>query len=189
MKEIEILIEVKDSKDKVLEKLSQFEKKGLKMTLDVYYYDPLREDLKPSDTGRLNACFRLRSKDGKCTVAYKVDHFDGETWSHSDEYETEVGDLETAEKIVEKLGLKELVRIDNEKHTFTTSEYEIVLEDVKELGLYMEVEKLEEVPDDKVQEAKGEIREFLQSLDIRLGEEQNAGKPELMLRKLGVDLK
>ena len=54
---------------------------------------------------------------------------------------------------------------------------------MKGLGLFMEVEKLDEVSDDKVHETKKEIRAFLESLDIKLGQEQNAGKPELMLRK------
>lgn len=184
MKEIEILIEVKSSKDEALKALGQFRSEGVKKTLDVYFYDPLRTDLQADAEGKLNACFRLRQKDGKNTIAYKVDHFEGEEWSHSDEYETEVKDFDTALQIVEKLGLQELVRIDNEKHTYMTDEYEIVLEDVKDLGLFMEVEKLKEVLDDKVSETKEEIRQFVQGLAIEFGQEQNAGKPELMLRKL-----
>lgn len=184
MKEIEILIEVKSSKKEALKVLEQFQSEGIKKTLDIYFYDPLRVDLQVNEEGRLNACFRLRQKDGKNTVAYKVDHFEGAEWSHSDEYETEVKDFDTAIQIVEKLGLQELVRIDNEKHTYTTDEYEIVFEDVKDLGLFMEIEKLAQVPDEKVQETKEEIRAFIKSLSIEFGEEQNAGKPELMLRKL-----
>lgn len=182
MKEIEILIEVKSSKEEVLKVLEQFQFEGIKKTLDIYFYDSLRTDLQANEEGRLNACFRLRQKGGKNTITYKVDHFDGEDWSHSDEYETEIKDFDTALKIVEKLGLKELVRIDNEKHTYTTDEYEVVFEDVKDLGLFMEVEKITQVSDEKVQETKEEIRTFIKSLSIKFGEEQNAGKPELMLR-------
>ncbi len=183
MKEIEILIEVKSSKEEALKALGSFQFEGIKKTLDIYFYDPLRTDLQANSEGRLNACFRIRQKDGKNTIAYKVDYFEGEEWSHSDEYETEFKDFETMMHIVDKLGLKELVRIDNEKHTYMTDEYEIVLEDVKDLGLFMEIEKLKEVPDDKVSETKVEIREFIKSLSIDFGQEQNAGKPELMMRK------
>lgn len=186
MKEIEILIKVKSSKEEALKALEVFHFEGIKKTLDIYFYDALRQDLKADEKGRLNACFRLRQKDGKNTIAYKVDHFEGEEWSHSDEYETEFNDFETMMQIVDKLGLKEFVRIDNEKHTFLTDEYEIVLEDVKGLGLFMEIEKLSEVTDDKVSETKEEIREFIKSLAINFGQEQNAGKPELMMRKIGV---
>jgi adenylate cyclase class 2 len=184
MKEIEVLIEVKSDKETALSALGQFNDQGIKRTLDIYYYDPLKKDLQPDDTGKLKACFRIREKDGKSSIAYKVDHFNGDEWSHSDEYETGIENPEIMTKIVEKLGLVELIRIDNEKHIFLTSDYEIVLEDVKGLGLFMEVENLKEVSDDKVSETKEEIRDFLNSLNIEFGEEQNAGKPELMLRKI-----
>jgi adenylate cyclase class 2 len=184
MKEIEILIEVKSTKEQALAVLKQFEFKGLKKTLDIYIYDPLRKDLQPDKYGRLKNCARLRQKDGKNFFAYKIDYFNEGEWSYSDEYETGIDDFEIMNKSIKLLGLLELVRIDNEKHVFMTPDYEIVLEEVKNLGLYIEVEKLSQVPDDKISETKEEIRSFLKSLNIKLGEEQNAGKPELMLKKI-----
>lgn len=183
MKEIEILIEVRGTKEGTLKALEVFGSHGVKKTLDIYFFDPLRPDLQPDDTGKLMASFRLRSTDKGNTIAYKVDHFNEEVWSHSDEYETSCGDFDTMRILLEKIGLQELVRIDNEKHVFTTEDYEIVLEDVKDLGLYLEVEKRGHVDDANIEEAKQEIRSFIQSLGIVCGEEQNAGKPELMLRK------
>ena len=41
MKEIEILVEVYDEPSKIIEKLDNFEFKGVKETIDVYYYDPV----------------------------------------------------------------------------------------------------------------------------------------------------
>lgn len=184
MKEIEILIEVKDTKENALKALGQFEFKGAKEVIDVYVVDPLRAELQPDGKGRLLNSFRFRLKDGKASVAYKVDHFDDLLqWKYSDEYETEIGDFNTALQINRHLGLEELVRVDNTKYTYLTEDYEIVLEDVKGLGVFLEVEKLTEVSDDKVLETKQRIRDFLNTLDIELGEEQNAGKPELLLRK------
>ena len=183
MKEIEILIEVKSDKEAALKALGKFEFVGMKEVIDVYFVSPFRKDLQPDENGRLNNCYRIRSKDGKASIAYKVDHFDGSEWSHSDEHETSIGDFQTALEINRHLGFEELIRIDNKKYTFMAEDYEIVLEDVKDLGLFMEVEKLTEVPDNKVAETKEEIRSFLKNLNIKLGEEQNAGKPELMLRK------
>lgn len=184
MKEIEILVEVFDEKEKVLKALSTFEYVGEKKTLDVYFFDPLRKDLQPAEDGRLTRSFRLREKDGKCSMAYKMDNFDEKgIWIYSDEFETSFGDLKTMEEVVKYLGLKELVRIDNTKHTFKTSEYEIVLEEVKDLGLFMEVELLHQVEDSEVLSAKQKIQAFIDALGIHVGEELNAGKPELMLRK------
>ncbi len=183
MKEIEILVEVKSPKEGALKVLEKFEYQGIKKTLDVYFSDPLRTTLQPDTSGRLTASFRLREKDGKSSVAYKVDHFNNTEWSHSDEYETEVKNFESMYQVINKLGLKELIRIDNEKHTFITPDYEIVLEDVKGLGLFLEVEKLNQVPDSEIVQTKDQIREFIKGLGLELGDEQNAGKPELMLRK------
>ena len=184
MQEIEILIKVSSSKIDTLKALANFTTHGVKRILDIYFVDPLRGDLKPDDTGRLQASFRLRQKDSKCLIAYKMDNFDGNEWVYSDEHETTIGDFETALHIVQKLGLKELVRIDNEKHTFTTPEYEIVFEDVKGLGFFLEVEVLEQIEKKQIVAAKQKIRSFLAKLDLDLGPELNAGKPELMLAKL-----
>lgn len=184
MKEIEILIEIKSDKVEVLKALKNFEFQGIKKTLDIYFYDPLRDNLKPMGGGRLHASFRIRQKDGKNFIAYKVDHFENGEWSHSDEYETEIGEFDVMVNIVEKLGFKELVRVENEKHTFRVDDYEIVFEEVRDLGLFLEVEKMTEVEDKKVKDTKEMIRTFLKTLNIEFGLEQNAGKPELMLRTL-----
>lgn len=184
MKEIEILVEVFDEKEKVLEALSPFENVGEKRTLDVYYFDPLRKDLQPGDNGRLTRSFRLREKDGKCSMAYKLDNFDANgIWTYSDEFETSFSDFEKMTEIVRHLGLQELVRIDNTKHTFKTPEYEIVFEEVKDLGFFLEVELLQEVEDGEVMYAKQKIQEFINILGLHVSEELSAGKPELMLKK------
>jgi adenylate cyclase class 2 len=182
MKEIEILVEIKSSKDDVIKALADFEAHGIKRIVDLYFVDPLRGELKPDENGRLRACFRLRKKDGKASVAYKNDYFgDNDEWLYSDEHETKIDDFDIMAHIIESLGFKELVRIDNEKYTFTTPDYEIVFEDVKDLGYFLEVEKLQEVPDDQVAKIKAEIREFITGLGMKIGKEMNAGKPELML--------
>jgi len=184
MKEVEILVEVLDSKENALDKLKKFNYEGVKRVLDVYFYDPKKEELKPDNKGRLSASFRLRDKDGKYFMTYKIDYFDSsDKWTHSDEHEIQVSDLRTAENIIEHLGLKTLVEIDNTKHTYTTDKYEIVLEDVKNLGLFLEAERKNLKEKEGVVEVKKEIWEFIKSLEIKVSNELNLGKPELMLRK------
>lgn len=184
MKEIEILVEVLEEKENVLEKLKKLDFKGVKKTFDIYYFDPKRDDLKPDASGRLRKCFRLREKGGRFFMAYKIDNFnDKDTWIYSDEHEIEVSDLRTAENIIEHLGLKTLVEIDNEKHIFEYRDYEIIFEDVKNLGLFLEVEKINAGDSEIVDKIKKEIWEFIKSLNIKVGKELNTGKPELMLLK------
>ncbi|MEX2410040.1 MAG: class IV adenylate cyclase [Candidatus Paceibacterota bacterium] len=185
MKEIEILVKIEDTKSNVLKTLSEYERVGIKETLDIYFYDPLRKDLQPEKDFRLKRSFRLRKKDGNFFLTYKIDNFDKDNkWIYSNEHETGVDKFEELMKTIKHLGFKELVRIENKKHTFKTTNYEIVFEDVKNLGYFLEVEKMSEVSDDKVAEVKQEIREFIKSLNIKVGNELNAGKPELMLRVL-----
>ena len=43
-------------------------------------------------------------------------------------------------EIFNKLELVKFIEINNSKETYTYKDYEIVLEDVKDLGLFMEVE-------------------------------------------------
>ena len=67
------------------------------------------------------------------------------------------------------LGFRELVRIDNMKYVFLDSDYEIVLEEVKGLGLFLEVEKMH--VDDDVLKVKENIQKLHFLLDTALGEE------------------
>lgn len=182
MKEIEILVQVFADEQTVLQKLSSFEFVGDKHTVDTYYYDPLRTDLCPDHGGRLCACFRTRQKDGINYITYKKDHFDGDTWLYSEELETTVGDMTILTGIINALGLRELVKIDNLKRTYRASDYMIEFETVTNLGLFLEVEYCT-ADDVDVAHIKSQIQSFIDALGFSVSPELNAGKPELMLRK------
>ena len=182
MKEIEILVQVFSDEATVLRRLGEFEFVGDKRTVDTYYYDPLRPELKPDDDGRLYACFRTREKDGVNYITYKNDHFDGDKWLYSDELETTVADMETLTGMINALGMRELIKIDNLKRTYRTGEYTIEFENVKDLGLFLEVEYCT-ADDVDVARVKARIQSFIDALGLAVSGEMNAGKPELMLRK------
>jgi len=183
MKEVEILVKVKDDKDEALEKLSKFNFAGKREILDIYFYDKKRKSLQPKNN-RLIKCFRLRKKDKKNYITYKVDKFDSlGKWMYSEEEETEIKDFDIALKIFSLLNLTPLVEIDNIKYTYHTKEYEIVLEDVKNLELFLEVEKLKVGDKEDVVVVKRKILNFIKSLNIKTGNELNSRKPELMLNK------
>ncbi|MFA7662911.1 MAG: CYTH domain-containing protein, partial [Patescibacteria group bacterium] len=96
--------------------------------------------------------------------------------------ETEVTDFEATLKIINHLGLEPLVEIDNTKYTYLTNKYEIVLEVVKDLGIFLEVEFLTVDNASDIEVLKNEIREYIKSFGFKDFEELNMGKPELMLR-------
>ena len=182
MKEIEILVEVYDDLEVVRKKINSFEYVGLKKTIDEYYYDPKREDLKPDGNNQLFHCLRLRSKGENFSVTYKDDVFDGDKWLYSNEYETNVDSLDMMRKIFDRLGLKRFIVIDNDKEIYKTDKYEVTLENVRDLGIFMEVEYCTNDDVDVVM-IKREIQKFIDELGINVSEELNIGKPEMYLKK------
>ncbi len=182
MKEIEILVEVYESYDKIKNKLEQFGYKETKKIIDEYFYDPKRNDLKPDENGKIYNCLRVRQKENKYTITYKDDVYENGKWLYSNEYETEVKSIEVIKQIINKLGLKKFIEIENEKRYYYFKNYEIVLERVKDLGLFMEVEYCTN-EDIDVKNVKKEIQDFIDGLDLKVSEELNMGKPEMYLIK------
>lgn len=182
MKEIEILVEVYDDIKKIKEIFKKFQYVGLKKTVDEYYYDPLRDTLKPDKTGGLNHCLRFRTKNDEYSITYKDDVFDNGKWLYSDEYETKVESITMVKNIFDRLGLIKFMEIDNDKETYIFEDYEIVIENVKDLGLFMEVEYCTN-EDVDVKEIKNKIQDFINSLGINVSEELNMGKPEMYMKK------
>ena len=187
MKEIEIFVDVFDSREKALDLLRQkFGKEKIVKIHDIYFYDPLRKDLmlpeNPVDPKE--KMFRLRRKGSEALIAYKKDIFtlDGK-YFYTEEQETSVADADTAFKIITDLGFKILIEIDNTRSVFLSGDYEIVLEDVKDLGLFLEVEYLGEAGEN-ILEIKNRTQAFTDSLGIKISEELPMGKSRLMLEKI-----
>ena len=187
MKEIEILVEVYDDIEKIKEALQDFKYMGQKKTIDEYYYDPLRKELKPDEFGGLNHCLRIRQKNNECFVTYKDDIFENGKWLYSDEYETKVESSNIIREIFNKLGLIKFIEIDNVKETYIFEDYEIVIENVKDLGIFMEVEYCTSDNVD-IKEEKNKIQDFINSLGINVSEELNVGKPELYMKKHNIKI-
>ncbi len=119
-----------------------------------------------------------------CSITYKIDQFNEDgTWLYFDEFESAIADIFKMEEILKKLGFEELVRIENIKSTFINNKYEVVLEDVKDLGLFLEVERRDINHDEDIVAVKKEIWKWIQDLGIKGSLELIMGKPELMLRK------
>lgn len=187
MKEIEILVEVYDNIQYIKDALKKYQYVGKKHIIDEYYYDPKRKDLQPDENNRLLHCLRLRNKNGEYYITYKDDIFENGKWIYSDEYETEVKSIEILREILQKLGLKKFIEIDNIKEIYKSKKYEIVIENVKNLGVFLEVEHCGD-SEINVKIIKKEIQEFINSLNIKVSDELNMGKPEMYLRKKGINI-
>ena len=183
MKEIEILVEVYEDINKMKNILEKFEYVGKKNVIDEYYYDPKRDDLKPDTNNKIYKCLRLRSKDNNYTITYKDDIYENGIWLYSDEYETKIESIDVGREIIKKLGLKKFIEINNEKETYISGEYEIVFENVKDLGFFMEVEYCTD-KDVDVKKIKSQIQNFIDDLNINTSKELNMGKPEMYLKSI-----
>ena len=188
MKEIEILVEVYDDIDKIKNILNKFEYVGLKHTIDEYYYDPKRDILKPDKDNQLSHCLRLRTLNNDYYITYKDDVFENGIWQYSNEYETKIESIEVMNAIFDRLELKKFIVIDNKKEIYKTDKYEIALENVKDLGLFLEVEFCTN-DDVDIKEVKKEIQSFIDELNINVSKELNMGKPEMYMRKHNISIK
>lgn len=185
MKEIEILYELREPLVAAKAKLSDVEWLVTQVK-DTYFESRDHSRLSPGSSGRLTSSFRLREQAGAAKLTYKHDVFsETGTWLYSDESEVSVSDPKITRAIIDALGYKELVTIDTTKHRCDVEDYEIVLEEVKDLGDFIEIEYKgeQEKSESDVAAVKDLMRVFLDKKDIKTGEELNAGKPELMLKK------
>jgi len=182
-KEIEILWKLKDSWNGAIKKLSGATFVKEKKILDHYLFDPLRKDLQPDEKLRLSKCLRIRESESGSHLTFKHDHFEKDVWLYSDETESGIEQADVILSLFKNLGFEVLVTIDVHKIYFFSGPYEIALEKVKGLGNYIEVEYHSDKKITDVHRTKEEIRTYIQSLGIKIGEEENAGKPELLLKK------
>lgn len=184
MREIEILVKVLEDEKEVEKKLRKVSKYlGDVKIEDIYYFDPLRKELQPTIGKQLREVFRLRRKDGKVYLAHKHNYYTKKgKWLYSDEFETMVHDFTITKNIIKSLGFKELVHLHMVKKTFKTKQFEIVLENVKDLGLFLEVEALRVGKREHVSIIKEKIEKFIKGLDIKTSKESGVSKPELVLK-------
>ncbi len=183
MEEVEILVQVEGSAEGALKKLSTlctFLK--CSETKDCYFFEPQKGRFQLGEHG-LDECLRIRiPHNDKAKLTYKKDIFDAKGhWTHSEEEETTIEDPLIMQNILEKLGYKELVEINTKKHKFETSEFHVVLEEVKELGLFLEVEAIKLLG--TIEQTREKIKQFLTRTGLTLLPESGMGKPELLLRK------
>ncbi|MBU2561700.1 MAG: class IV adenylate cyclase [Nanoarchaeota archaeon] len=129
---------------------------------------------------------RIGQRSGKTILNYK--HFHPENtmpFTHCDEFETEVACPEKLRKIFASLDILPLVTVDKQRSTFVfNDEFEIVLDTVKELGCFMEIETIKDFG--SIEQARRRIREFSALLGIDPEGSVERGYPYLLMEKKGL---
>ena len=161
------------------------EQKGSKHTIDEYFYNTKTNQFAPNTKGELTECLRIRTTKDAVYYTYKDDVFlaDG-SWSHSNEYETKISDAETMRQALARQYYEPLVTIDSHKTKYQLNDFEFTLEEVKELGTFLEIEHMADSSED-VSEIKDGIRSLAKNTGFAIDSELTIGKPELLLRQRG----
>ncbi len=183
MREIEILYKVDMKKQDIINKVKNIDAdfKGRNNVIDIYYYNESLKKLMPKGI-ILDACFRLRKSSFGNFMTFKENIFDDKgIWQYCNEYETKIEDFNEAKIIIQNLDFKELIVADNCKDTFIFKDYEIVIEEEKTLGTFIEVELKKDDGED-YSKHKDDIRKFVEDLMLDGAEELNVGKPEMLLK-------
>lgn len=179
MENIEIEIQARIQKSETLKKF--LEEKAVLVSENQQideYFTPAHKNfvaVKP-----IEEWFRIREEKGKYTINYKKWHYENGIGMYADEYETIIGDKETARKIFLSLDLKPLIVVDKTRKKWNYENYEIAFDKVIGLGDFVEIEyKGKEIVDPKIT-TDGMIA-FLKNLDCGDIELNNGGYPMLLL--------
>lgn len=176
MKEIEVKAKVKDLKKliKNLEKLG-CELNNFFVQKDRIYLD--KKILFPEIKRETNV-LRIREQGNKNIFTLKKNL---ENELVCIEHETVFENTFELEKILKCLGYYEAVRVNKKRRRCKLKEYEICLDEVENLGTFIEIEKFSKEDSLKVQE---ELREFLFSLGIDKNDIVTQGYDTLMYNYL-----
>ena len=123
-----------------------------------------------------NEFFRVRKENNKYIINYKKKHD-----NYVDEYESEISNFESFSKILNVYGFKETCCIEKTREKYLYQDkYEISFDDVKDLGLFMEIEiiKYTKNKDEEYQD----LIALLYELNINLNQISNKRYPEYFIK-------
>ncbi len=108
---------------------------------DVYFSHPGR------DFGKTDEAFRLRKKNGGSELSYKGPRMSSERTKAREEINLRIDDALTAQRIIERLGFKEVCVVRKNRKSYTLDKMRVDVDDVEGLGEFVELEILTESPE------------------------------------------
>lgn len=176
IKEIEVKARVENF-DALINKL---EKLGCKLSKPIVQDDKV---FLPNGIGVDNRkkginALRIRKENGK--IIFNLKQRGKVTLSHV-ERELEIGDVQIMEDIIRLLGFYEFQTLKKKRRKCHYNEYEICLDEVDDLGTFIEIEKMSDGDDKEVQD---ELFQFLESLGVKREDRAIQGYDILLHMKL-----
>jgi adenylate cyclase, class 2 len=137
--EIEIK-EILKNPQQIEDKLKQIAKFVKEKTQIDEYFTPKHENY--FELKRPVKYIRVRHEDNKSNVEFQFLHFEGDSKNliKTDEYETKVEDPKMMSIILKKLDMVHKVTVKKQRKQFDYKDFEIVIDNVEQLGYFIEVE-------------------------------------------------
>lgn len=174
--EIKVNIENMDNLTKFLEENAMF--KLSTRQIDEYFNAPDRDFLAIRP---VTEWLRLRQTREAVLITYKKAHYTTEgKLNFRDEFETIVGDIDQARKILLSLGYTPLVTVNKVRKIWRYQEYEVALDEVQGLGIFVEIEYKGEDPSNP-KLITDQMIEFLRKVDCGEIKRHHSGYPYIML--------
>ena len=168
--EIEVKITSNEIENKRIKKLikDQANYLGVENHCAHYYSFKYRKDE--------NEFLRIRKENNKYLINYKKKHD-----KYVDEYESEISDFDSFSKILDNYGFEETCCIEKEREKYLYKEkYEISFDNVKNLGLFIEVEIIKHTK--SKDEEYQDLIALLYELNINLNQISNKHYPEYFIK-------
>lgn len=154
---------VEHLKKKGFKIIKEFQIEDIYMTLekDIYNKDPYE---------LLGNSLLLRNNDGALVLSHKSKQY-GEDGSilYQHKYECKIESIEKAKELLESAGYNELITINQTGIDMSNGRVELVIFDVKDLGIYLEMEKLDYHKGLSDEEIIKDMIENLNKLGLKMG--------------------
>jgi adenylate cyclase, class 2 len=145
--------------------------------VDAYYNAPHRDFLAPK---AISEWLRIRTEARGSSINYKRWFpLDEIVKSHADEYESKVDDVEAIRRLLQVLDFQPLVTVDKTREEWKLPNVEVVFDHVIHAGDFVEFEFKGDA--ESVEDATVQLEEFINGLDVDLGEQINRGYPHMLL--------
>lgn len=181
--EVELKFPLSNSLDliKKLDSIAKSVKEAENQT-DIYYIPYHRNFL---DKKPISEWLRLRESKKGFSLNYKKWHNEnGEKTVVCDEFETKIDNINALKNILKSLNFEEIIKVDKIRRTWIYKKTEIAIDEIKELGNFIEIEAKGNFSD--VEEAKKYLNLILKELGAEIGEQDFEGYPYKILKKKGL---
>ncbi len=180
MQDIEIEVKVKIEKiaalKKFLKKNGKLKSQGQQID---EYFTPLEKSF--LSVRPIKEWLRLRVSDGKYSINYKNWHYKNQRVAdYCDEYETKLEKIDQIKKILHALGFTQITVVDKERESWIYKDYEISIDQVKNLGDFVEIEYIGKTKVDPSRESERMIS-FLRKINCGKITRNYIGYPWLLL--------